>query len=87
MRRYCCHTVSEDRLRVFEFLRDLIAYRVWRERDSRPKSALLKDDRVSYAADDAHRMQLRGFVAAARAARGTDRETDGRINRHVLVNI
>jgi len=33
---------------------------------------------VSYAADDAHRPPLHGFAAAARAAPGTDRQTDGR---------
>jgi len=32
--------------------------------------------RVSYTADDAHRPPLRAFPAAARAARGTDRQTD-----------
>ena len=34
--------------------------------------------RVSYAANDAHRLPLHGFAAAARAALGqTDRRTDG----------
>jgi len=33
--------------------------------------------RVSHAADDAHRPPLHGFAAAARAAPGTDRQTDG----------
>ena len=37
--------------------------------------------RVSYAAaDDAHRAPLDGFAAAARAAPGTDRQTDGRMD-------
>jgi len=37
---------------------------------------------VSYAADDAHRPQLPGFLAAARAAPETDRQTDGRTGGH-----
>jgi len=44
VRRYCCRILSEDRVRVFEFLRDLIACRDWYERDSRPKCVLSKDE-------------------------------------------
>ena len=36
-----------------------------------------------YAADDAHRPQLQGFAAAARAAPVTDRQTDRRTPHRV----
>jgi len=29
VRRYCCNLVSEDRKRMFEFLRDLVSCRDW----------------------------------------------------------
>jgi len=33
VRQHCCIVVSEDLIRVFEFMRDLVACREWQERD------------------------------------------------------
>jgi len=35
VRQYCCSTETEDRVRAYQFMRDLIACRDWYNRDSR----------------------------------------------------
>jgi len=35
VRQYCCNTETEDRVRVYQFMRDLIACRDWYNRNSR----------------------------------------------------